>query len=90
MYVVTPFPNYLYALDLADAGALKFKYDPQAERGAPGVACCDVVNRGAAYADGRIFNNTLDNHTIAVDAETGEDLPQHRPQGGTLDVFALP
>jgi PQQ-dependent dehydrogenase (methanol/ethanol family) len=35
------------------------------------VACCDVVNRGAAYADGRVFYNTLDNQVIAVDAATG-------------------
>lgn len=41
---------------------------------AQGVACCDVVNRGAAYADGRIFFNTLDNRTIALDAESGEEL----------------
>jgi PQQ-dependent dehydrogenase (methanol/ethanol family) len=38
------------------------------------VACCDVVNRGAAYADGRIFFNTLDNQTIAVDAKSGKEL----------------
>ena len=74
MYVVTPFPNYLYALDLARDGALKWKYDPQQQRAAPGVACCDVVNRGAAYADGKIFYNTLDAQTVAVDAETGKEL----------------
>src|SRR5690606_7543479 len=42
------------------------------QRAAQGVACCDVVNRGAAYFDGNIYFNTLDNRTIAVDAETGE------------------
>ena len=77
MYLVTPHPNYLYAIDLTGAnggGTLKWKYDPGASRAAPGVACCDVVNRGASYADGRIFFNTLDNHTIAVDAATGKQL----------------
>jgi PQQ-dependent dehydrogenase (methanol/ethanol family) len=75
MYVVTPFPNYLYAIDLAQpGGALKWKYDPQQERAAPGVACCDVVNRGAAYADGKVFYNTLDVQTVAVDAATGKEL----------------
>jgi lanthanide-dependent methanol dehydrogenase len=74
MYVVTPFPNYLYAIDLAQpGGAMKWRYDPQQTRAAPGVACCDVVNRGAAYADGTIFYNTLDAHTVAVDAETGRE-----------------
>jgi glucose dehydrogenase len=53
MYVVTPFPNYLYALDLAKAGApVKWKYDPKPDLAAQGVACCDVVNRGAVYWKG--------------------------------------
>lgn len=38
------------------------------------MACCDVVNRGTAYADGRIFFNTLDNHTIALEATSGREL----------------
>jgi DNA-binding beta-propeller fold protein YncE len=38
------------------------------------LACCDVVNRGVAYDAGRIFLNTLDVHTIAVDANTGREL----------------
>ncbi len=73
MYIVTPWPNILYALDLTKPGApLKFAYDPTPLSSARGVACCDVVNRGAAYADGVVYLNTLDNRTIAVDAETGE------------------
>ena len=75
MYVVTPFPNTLYALDLAGPGGpVKWRYDPQPLSAAQGVACCDVVNRGAAYADGRIFYNTLDNQTVAVDAQTGREV----------------
>jgi glucose dehydrogenase len=73
MYVVTPFPNTLYALDTSD-GSLRWAYEPAPERAAQGVACCDVVNRGGAYFDGKIFYNTLDNHTVAVDAETGEEV----------------
>ena len=73
MFVVTPFPNILYALDLAKGGALKWKYEPPTARAAQGVACCDVVNRGAAWADGTLFFNTLDAHTVAVDAETGRE-----------------
>ena len=46
----------------------------EAEASAQGVACCDVVNRGAAYADGRVFFNTLDNHTVAVEAASGREL----------------
>jgi PQQ-dependent dehydrogenase (methanol/ethanol family) len=74
MYLVTPFPNQLFALDLARHGELLWSYVPPQLRAAPGVACCDVVNRGAAYADGRVFFNTLDNQTVAVDARTGREL----------------
>lgn len=75
MFVITPFPNYLYALDLAKPGApMKWKYDPKPAASAQGVACCDVVNRGVAYAGGRIFYNTLDNNTVAVDATTGKEI----------------
>ncbi len=75
MFVVTPFPNHVYALDLTKPGApIKWKYEPNVEASAQGVACCDVVNRGAAYEDGRIFFNTLDNHTIALEAATGREL----------------
>jgi PQQ-dependent dehydrogenase (methanol/ethanol family) len=75
MYIVTPFPNYLYALDLNRPGApVKWKYDPKPAAASQGVACCDVVNRGAAYANGRIFFNTLDDYTVAVDAETGAEV----------------
>lgn len=73
MYVVTPYPNHVFALDIAD-GSVKWRYEPGTLRGAQGVACCDVVNRGVAYADGRIIFNTLDVHTIALDAETGRLL----------------
>ena len=75
MYIVPPFPNLLYALDLSQPGApLKWKYAPPVSSAAQGVACCDVVNRGAAYWEGRIYFNTLDAHTVAVDAETGQEV----------------
>ena len=45
-----------------------WRFEPMPATAAQGVACCDVVNRGAAYADGRVFFNTLDNQTIALDA----------------------
>ncbi|MGQ9424526.1 methanol/ethanol family PQQ-dependent dehydrogenase [Gilvimarinus sp. F26214L] len=75
MYVVTPFPNNLIAIDLTEpSGALKWIYEPHPNPQSVGVACCDVVNRGASYADGKIMYNTLDAHTVAVDAETGEEI----------------
>ncbi|HEX5581585.1 MAG TPA: methanol/ethanol family PQQ-dependent dehydrogenase [Gemmatimonadaceae bacterium] len=75
MYVVTPFPNQLYALDLTQPGApAKWSYTPPQVQTAEGVACCDVVNRGAAYADGRIYFATLDNQVAAVDAASGKPV----------------
>ena len=56
MYLVTPFPNVLYALDLTKPGApLKWKHEAHPQAAARGVACCDVVNRGAAFFDGFIY-----------------------------------
>ncbi|HKH68344.1 MAG TPA: PQQ-binding-like beta-propeller repeat protein, partial [Reyranella sp.] len=75
MFVLSPYPNILYALDLSQPGApLKWKYEAKPEPASQGVACCDVVNRGAAYADGRIFFNTLDGQTIALDADNGSEI----------------
>jgi len=73
MFVVSPFPNILYAFDLSKPGApMKWQYDPKPLGASKGVACCDLVNRGAAYANGSIFFNTLDGRTIAVDAASGQ------------------
>jgi PQQ-dependent dehydrogenase (methanol/ethanol family) len=74
MFIVTPYPNIVYALDLTNAGALKWKYEPVPSPAAQGVACCDVVNRGLVLADGKIIFNTLDAHTIALDAASGKEL----------------
>jgi PQQ-dependent dehydrogenase (methanol/ethanol family) len=75
MYLVTPFPNYLYALDLTKAGApTKWVFKPKPVAASQGVACCDTVNRGAVYDQGKIFFNTLDGQTIAVDANSGQQV----------------
>jgi PQQ-dependent dehydrogenase (methanol/ethanol family) len=75
MYMVTPYPNVAYALDLTQQGfPLKWKYRPENAQAAVGIACCDVVNRGAAYAEGKLVYNLLDGHTVALDANTGEEL----------------
>lgn len=75
MYVVTPFPNYLIALDLTKPGfPMKWKYEPRPDPRSQGIACCDTVNRGASYGDGKIVYATLDNHIVAVDAKTGIEV----------------
>ncbi len=94
MYLVTPFPNIVYALDLTQPGApIKWKYEPKQDPATIPIACCDVVNRGAAYADGKIFFNQLDAHTVALDAKTGKELwkvQQGDPkQGQTITMAPL-
>jgi alcohol dehydrogenase (cytochrome c) len=54
MYVVTPWPNVLYAFDLTREGyPLKWKYRPAVSANAIGVACCDSVNRGSTDTPSR-------------------------------------
>src|SRR5256885_16257346 len=91
MYVVTPYPNVLYAFDLTREGyPLKWKYRPSVDPNATGIACCDAINRGAFYADGKIVYNLLDGHTVAVAAATGQELWKTRiadlSQGETTPV----
>lgn len=75
MYVVTPYPNVLYAFDPSKEDyPLRFKYRPDVNPASVGVACCDAVNRGAVFADGKIVYNLLDGRTVAVDAKTGREL----------------
>jgi PQQ-dependent dehydrogenase (methanol/ethanol family) len=75
MYVVTPFPNNLYALDLTKPGSpMKWVFEPSPTPSAQGVACCDTVNRGASFWNGNIIYNTLDVQTVAVDANTGQQV----------------
>lgn len=75
LYIVTPYPNNLMALDLTKPGfPLKWEFRPNPDIRAVGIACCDVVNRGASYADGKIIYATLDDHVVAVDANTGDKV----------------
>lgn len=95
LYVVSPFPNILYALDLTKPGApLKWSYDPKAHAASQGVACCDVVNRGPAFANGMVFFNTLDGNAIAIDAATGKEAWKTKladfTRGETITMAPLP
>ncbi|MFC7704158.1 methanol/ethanol family PQQ-dependent dehydrogenase [Plastorhodobacter daqingensis] len=72
MYVHTPFPNTVYALDLNDNGRIIWRYEPQQDPEVIGVMCCDTVYRGVAYADDTIFLHQADTTLVALDAKTGE------------------
>ena len=73
LYVVSSYPNKVFALD-STTGDLKWTYIPNQNCAAQGVACCDVVTRGIAYDNDKIFLVTLDNHAVALDARTGKEL----------------
>ncbi len=72
MYVHTPFPNIVYALDLNNEGKILWKYEPKQDPNVIPVMCCDTVNRGVAYADGKIYLHQADTTLVALDAKTGK------------------
>ena len=72
MYVHAPFPNTVYALDLANKNKIVWKYEPKQDPNVIPVMCCDTVNRGVAYGDGKIFLHQADTTLVALDAKTGK------------------
>ncbi|WP_405402329.1 methanol/ethanol family PQQ-dependent dehydrogenase [Paracoccus sp. Ld10] len=72
MYVHTPFPNNIFALDLNDNGKILWRHTPQQNPEVIAVMCCDTVYRGPAYADGMIISHQADTTLLALDAKTGE------------------
>ena len=72
MYVHTPFPNIVYALDLNHDGKILWKYEPRQDPNVIPVMCCDTVNRGVAYGDGKILLHQADTTLVALDAKTGK------------------
>jgi lanthanide-dependent methanol dehydrogenase len=74
MYFESAYPNYVYAVNLNDVGRMAWKFEPPKNPNAPPVACCDVVNRGVSFADGKIIASVLDGHIYALDAKSGQVL----------------
>jgi lanthanide-dependent methanol dehydrogenase len=72
MYLHGPFPNPVYALDLAHENKILWKYEPVQDPTVIPVMCCDTVNRGLSYADGKIFLSQADTTLVALDAKTGK------------------
>ena len=71
MYIHTPFPNNVYAVNLKDQ-TYRWKYEPKQDADVVPVMCCDTVNRGLAYGDGKIFLQQADTTLVALDAKTGK------------------
>jgi PQQ-dependent dehydrogenase (methanol/ethanol family) len=72
MYVHTPFPNIVYALDLDHEAKIVWKYEPKQDPNVIPVMCCDTVNRGLSFGDGKIFLHQADTTLVALDAKTGK------------------
>ena len=72
LYYNGPFPNPVFALDLNDDGRVIWKYEPKQDPSVIPVMCCDTVNRGVAYGDGKIILAQADTTVTALDARTGE------------------
>ena len=72
MYVHTPFPNKVFALDLNNEGRIVWAYEPKQDPNVIPVMCCDTVNRGVAYGEGMIFLHQADTTLVALDAKTGK------------------
>jgi PQQ-dependent dehydrogenase (methanol/ethanol family) len=92
MYVHAPFPNTVYALDLNNDGKILWKYEPKQDPNVIPIMCCDTVNRGVAYGDGKIILNQADTMITALDAKTGkvawqakngEDIAGGKGESGT-------
>jgi len=71
MYVHTPFPNIVYALDLNNDGKILWKYEPKQDPNVIPVMCCDTVNRGLSYGDGKIILHQADTTLVALNAKDG-------------------
>jgi PQQ-dependent dehydrogenase (methanol/ethanol family) len=73
MYIHTPFPNKVFALDL-DTQKIKWRYEPKQDAAVIPQMCCDTVYRGLAYAQNKIFLQQADSTLLALDAATGKVL----------------
>ncbi len=75
MYMSTPFPNTVFALDIKNSGRILWKYEPKQDANVIPVMCCDTVNRGVAYTPdngGMIFLHQADTTLTALDAKSGK------------------
>lgn len=70
MYITTGLGSTVIALD-AVTGKTKWRYTRQIGAMSP---CCGAMNRGAAFANGRVFIATLDARLIALDSANGKPL----------------
>ncbi len=71
MYLHSAFPNKVFAMDL-NTQKIVWKYEPKQDPAVIPQMCCDTVNRGLAYGDGKIILQQADSNLVAFDAKTGK------------------
>jgi glucose dehydrogenase len=71
MFLHSPFPNKVFAIDL-ETQKIKWKYEPKQDPAVIPQMCCDTVNRGLAYAEGKVFLQQADSTLVALDAKSGK------------------
>jgi PQQ-dependent dehydrogenase (methanol/ethanol family) len=74
MYIHTAFPNNVYALDLNNEQKILWSYFPKQDPSTQALLCCDNVNRGLGYGEGKIFLQQNDGILVALDAKTGAKI----------------
>jgi PQQ-dependent dehydrogenase (methanol/ethanol family) len=90
MYLHSPFPNKVFAIDL-DTQKILWKYEPKQDPAVIPQMCCDTVNRGLAYAEGKIILQQADSMLVALDAKTGKkvwDVKNGDPKLGAVNTNA--
>jgi PQQ-like domain len=70
--------SIIYAFD-AKTGQVKWMYDPKVPSERAYFFCCDVVNRGVALHNGKVYVGTLDGRLIALDQHTGAPSGATKP-----------
>ena len=90
MYIHSPFPNKVFAVDL-ETQKILWKYEPKQDPAVIPQMCCDTVNRGLAYGDGKIFLQQADTMLVAMDAKTGQvvwSVKNGDPKTGAVNTNA--
>lgn len=91
MYLHTAFPNNVYALDLNNDQKILWSYFPKQEPSTQAVMCCDNVNRGLGFGDGKIYLQQNNGILVALDAKTGKVVWQvqvNDPKTGATNTNA--
>ena len=90
MYMTSPFPNKVYALNL-DNQEIVWKYEPKQDPAVIPQMCCDTVNRGVAYAEGKVILQQADSTLVALDSKTGKvvwSVKNGDPKSGAVNTNA--